>query len=152
MARDRLFSIGDQPPIEHFVGALRDDIKRVSAQDAPAAITAEQDLRDYIAAHGGRYLDPGAVSLQLVALRGEGEAALVRAMAVRAQLIADPSRELHEHPGLPNRLLGATEDTLAQRLGQPADMVGAAVFLLSDESAWVTGQILAVDGGQTFRS
>jgi len=39
-----------------------------------------------------------------------------------------------------------------KRLGQPEDMVGAAVFLLSDESAWVTGQILAVDGGQTFRS
>ena len=39
-----------------------------------------------------------------------------------------------------------------KRMGQPADMVGAAVFLLSDESAWVTGQILAVDGGQTFRS
>ena len=38
-----------------------------------------------------------------------------------------------------------------KRLGQPKDMVGAAVFLLSDESAWVTGQILAVDGGQTFR-
>ena len=38
-----------------------------------------------------------------------------------------------------------------KRLGQPEDMVGAAVFLLSDESAWVTGQILAVDGGQTFR-
>ena len=39
-----------------------------------------------------------------------------------------------------------------KRLGQPEDMVGAAIFLLSDESAWVTGQILAVDGGQTFRS
>ena len=39
-----------------------------------------------------------------------------------------------------------------KRLGQPEDMVGAAVFLLSDEAAWVTGQILAVDGGQTFRS
>ncbi len=39
-----------------------------------------------------------------------------------------------------------------KRLGQPEDMVGAAIFLLSDESSWVTGQILAVDGGQTFRS
>ena len=39
-----------------------------------------------------------------------------------------------------------------KRLGQPEDMVGAAVFLLSDEAAWVTGQILAVDGRQTFRS
>lgn len=38
-----------------------------------------------------------------------------------------------------------------KRMGQPDDMVGACLFLLSEESAWVTGQILAVDGGQTFR-
>lgn len=43
--------------------------------------------------------------------------------------------------------------TLAlKRMGQPQDMVGAALFLLSDEASWITGQILAVDGGQTFRS
>jgi NAD(P)-dependent dehydrogenase (short-subunit alcohol dehydrogenase family) len=39
-----------------------------------------------------------------------------------------------------------------KRMGQPEDMVGACLFLLSDESAWVTGQIIAVDGGQTFRA
>ncbi|MGB0100541.1 MAG: SDR family oxidoreductase [Nocardioides sp.] len=39
-----------------------------------------------------------------------------------------------------------------KRMGQPEDMVGACLFLLSEESAWVTGQILAVDGGQTFRA
>lgn len=38
-----------------------------------------------------------------------------------------------------------------KRMGQPADMLGACLFLLSDDSAWVTGQILAVDGGQTWR-
>jgi 3-oxoacyl-[acyl-carrier protein] reductase len=38
-----------------------------------------------------------------------------------------------------------------KRMGQPEDMVGACLFLLSEESAWVTGQIIAVDGGQTFR-
>jgi NAD(P)-dependent dehydrogenase (short-subunit alcohol dehydrogenase family) len=38
-----------------------------------------------------------------------------------------------------------------KRMGQPEDMVGACLFLLSDEAAWVTGQILAVDGGQVFR-
>ncbi|MDN4174226.1 SDR family oxidoreductase [Nocardioides sp. SOB77] len=38
-----------------------------------------------------------------------------------------------------------------KRMGQPEDMVGACVFLLSGEASWVTGQILAVDGGQTFR-
>ena len=39
-----------------------------------------------------------------------------------------------------------------KRMGQPGDMVGACLFLLSDESSWVTGQIIAVDGGQTFRA
>jgi NAD(P)-dependent dehydrogenase (short-subunit alcohol dehydrogenase family) len=38
-----------------------------------------------------------------------------------------------------------------KRMGTPNDMVGACLFLLSEESSWVTGQILAVDGGQTFR-
>ncbi len=38
-----------------------------------------------------------------------------------------------------------------KRLGTPTDMLGAAKFLLSDDASWVTGQVLAVDGGQTFR-
>ena len=39
-----------------------------------------------------------------------------------------------------------------KRMGQPEDMVGACLFLLSEQSSWVTGQIIAVDGGQTFRA
>ncbi len=39
-----------------------------------------------------------------------------------------------------------------KRMGQPEDMVGACLFLLSDEAAWITGQIINVDGGQVFRS
>lgn len=38
-----------------------------------------------------------------------------------------------------------------KRMGQPADMVGACLFLLSGEASWVTGQILNVDGGQVIR-
>ncbi len=38
-----------------------------------------------------------------------------------------------------------------KRLGQPADLVGACLFLLSDEARWLTGQIVAVDGGQIAR-
>src|SRR5205085_10142498 len=33
------------------------------------------------------------------------------------------------------------------RLGEPDDLVGAAVFLCSDEAAYVTGHTLVVDGG-----
>ncbi len=35
------------------------------------------------------------------------------------------------------------------RLGEPEDIGHAVVFLASDESAWITGQSIAVDGGFT---
>ena len=35
------------------------------------------------------------------------------------------------------------------RIGQPQDMAQAAVFLLSDDSAWMTGQVLHLDGGMS---
>ena len=35
------------------------------------------------------------------------------------------------------------------RLGVPEDVVGPVKFLLSDESAFITGQVLVVDGGIT---
>jgi NAD(P)-dependent dehydrogenase (short-subunit alcohol dehydrogenase family) len=36
-----------------------------------------------------------------------------------------------------------------QRVGRPEDIVNAALFLVSDEAAWITGVNLVVDGGQS---
>lgn len=38
-----------------------------------------------------------------------------------------------------------------KRLGKPEDMANAVLFLLADESSWITGHILNVDGGQFMR-
>jgi NAD(P)-dependent dehydrogenase (short-subunit alcohol dehydrogenase family) len=37
-----------------------------------------------------------------------------------------------------------------KRLGIPADVAGPVCFLLSDDSAWITGQTLIIDGGGTL--
>ncbi len=37
------------------------------------------------------------------------------------------------------------------RKGQPEDMVSTCLFLLSDASSWITGQVINVDGGQIMR-
>jgi 3-oxoacyl-[acyl-carrier protein] reductase len=39
-----------------------------------------------------------------------------------------------------------------KRLGRPEDLVGAVLFLLSDDAAWLTGQVIPVDGGQIVRN
>ena len=54
---------------------------------------------------------------------------------------------LEEHPeDLKERLSGIPMG----RLGNPSDHVGAAIFLASDASDFVTGQTLLVDGGSTL--
>jgi len=47
----------------------------------------------------------------------------------------------------PKRLEGAIERIPLKRLGTPADMAGAALFLASPLAAYVLGQTLIVDGG-----
>lgn len=37
------------------------------------------------------------------------------------------------------------------RMGEPTDLTGACLFLCSDESSWLTGQTIVIDGGTTFQ-
>jgi 3-oxoacyl-[acyl-carrier protein] reductase len=49
---------------------------------------------------------------------------------------------------VPEKILTAISDkTPLKRLGKPEDIANAYYFLASDEAAFVTGQVLSVDGG-----
>jgi NAD(P)-dependent dehydrogenase (short-subunit alcohol dehydrogenase family) len=39
----------------------------------------------------------------------------------------------------------------APRVGRPADVAAMVAFLASDDGEWITGQVIAVDGGSTMR-
>ena len=50
----------------------------------------------------------------------------------------------------PKRLEGALGRIPLKRLGTPADMAGAALFLASPLSSYIIGETIVVDGGKTL--
>ena len=72
----------------------------------------------------------------------------IRANAISPGLIkTDFARALWEDP---IRLERAENRTPLRRLGEPEDIAGVALFLATDASAYVTGQNLVADGGETI--
>ena len=129
-----------------------------------ALVTAQHALRRMVARGRGAVLfissiagiDPlpglGAYSVSKAGLLG-----LMRALAkevggrgVRVNALAPGLIETRFSAALFEDRVGY-EKFLASiplgRHGQPQDLVGAAVFLVSDASAYITGQVLVVDGG-----
>ncbi len=64
---------------------------------------------------------------------------------VRTALIEEKMR--HE-PGMAEFFLG---NIPLGRMGEPEDVVGAAIYLASEAGSLVTGHILVIDGGHTVR-
>lgn len=123
------------------------------AQAAARAMTA--------AGNGGRIILFGSTAAESARAGGASHCAskagvqmLVKVMALELGqygiTVNAVSPGLVPHPGQ------ASDDTYrdafksmvpAGRLGRPADVAGAVAYLASDEAAWVTGEVLHVDGG-----
>jgi NAD(P)-dependent dehydrogenase (short-subunit alcohol dehydrogenase family) len=73
----------------------------------------------------------------------------IRVNAVAPGSVRTPKSEAHNPPSAESDAERAAVPL--RRRGKPADIASAALFFLSDHAAWVTGQVLAVDGGSSAR-
>lgn len=73
----------------------------------------------------------------------------IRANVIAPALVETPmARRAAGDPGI-QAFIRTKQPLDGGRIGRPDDCDGAAVFLLSDAARFVTGQVLAVDGGWT---
>ncbi|MFV1857850.1 MAG: 3-oxoacyl-ACP reductase FabG [Anaerolineales bacterium] len=67
---------------------------------------------------------------------------------ITVNCIAPGATKTRMTEGIPEKILeGLIQRIPARRLGEPSDIAAAHVFLASDEAAYITGQVLYVDGG-----
>jgi NAD(P)-dependent dehydrogenase (short-subunit alcohol dehydrogenase family) len=137
----------------------------VTAQMALAAAGA----RAMIAAGRGGWMIAQSSILGRRAGSGPGVAAYTASKGAVEQLIRELARQWAPHgirvnglapgffPTAMNAPMVADEGRLAQlvariplgRVGAPADLAGVAVFLASPAAAYLTGQVIPLDGGMT---
>lgn len=89
----------------------------------------------------------GVISLSQQ-LAAEGGKYGIRSVCISPGFIVTPSTAWLVDEG-PQPLLDNIARIPMGRVGQPTDIVNAAVFLASDEASWITGVNLVVDGGGT---
>jgi len=96
----------------------------------------------------GAYNISKAADFQLARnLAAEFGPSQVRVNCIAPGLIrTDFARALWENP---DTLRAVTRHAPLQRIGEPHEIAGAAVFLASPASTYVTGQTIVVDGGST---
>jgi meso-butanediol dehydrogenase/(S,S)-butanediol dehydrogenase/diacetyl reductase len=71
----------------------------------------------------------------------------IRSNAIVPGMISNPDKKgLEENPKVKELV---SSKILLRRIGKPEDVVNAALFLASDESGYITGASLVVDGGWT---
>jgi NAD(P)-dependent dehydrogenase (short-subunit alcohol dehydrogenase family) len=90
----------------------------------------------------------GAVESLVRALAIDFGPSGIRVNALAPGVVATPLAYV-DRPNFDDLVEGMAARLPLRRIGQPDDMAGPAVFLLSDDSAWMTGQSLVVDGGYT---
>jgi NAD(P)-dependent dehydrogenase (short-subunit alcohol dehydrogenase family) len=66
-------------------------------------------------------------------------------------ILTDRVREMQDEPGGPEYLAAVSAQHPIGRLGEPAEVARAILFLASDDASFITGAVLPVDGGYLAR-
>ncbi|MCW2608246.1 MAG: putative short chain dehydrogenase [Frankiales bacterium] len=73
----------------------------------------------------------------------------IRAVSLSPGPVETPgTKDIFAMPGMTDAMLAPLK---VKRLGQPEDVVRAALFFASDDASWITGADLLVDGGMVNR-
>ncbi|GAB3181422.1 SDR family NAD(P)-dependent oxidoreductase [Telluribacter humicola] len=128
------------------VAVLQATINRLKkAEGASVVLFSTVAARTGMSFHASVATAKGAVEGLVVSLAAEYASAQIRFNAIAPSLTDTP---------LAGQLLSSPDKKDAsarrhplQRYGTPADIAQAAMYLLSPDSSWITGQVLGVDGG-----
>ena len=153
-------------PVTHFLKISDEEWDRVIDTNLKGLFLCGQAAAHHMAAAGGGVIIN--VTSQLAEVAQPGCAHYVASKGGAKMITKGMVLDLAQHhirvnslaPGLTNTPMNPldTPEGLAAyadimphipmgRPGQPEDMVGAAIFLASDESSYVTGATILVDGG-----
>ena len=65
-------------------------------------------------------------------------------------ILSNPTTQLQWDGYGPDGQRALVDGIAMRRIGQPADIANGVSFFASEQSGWVTGQIIAIDGGSAF--
>jgi NAD(P)-dependent dehydrogenase (short-subunit alcohol dehydrogenase family) len=123
-----------------------------SMRDRPGSIVNVVSDLGYVAVPGlAAYCASKGAVLQLTRVLAAEAAPLVRVNAICPTMVDTPMgrRSLASRPDPEAYLAEIASEIPMKRIAAVDDVVGAAVFLASDEASYITGVALPIDGGRT---
>ena len=137
---------------KHGVGLMKDGGGSIVNISSIYGIVGSAGQAPYHAAKGGVRLLTKALAVELAQLGYGIRVNSVHPGFVGTDMVRDGLRQAVENglmPGENEAIEILTMQTPIGRLGVPRDIANAVLFLASEESAWMTGAELVVDGGYT---